>query len=251
MEEVLAISFDDSFLLSIPKKLGIPMSQIKGECMSNNQSIIAGIVSFNPEINRLANNISAIALQVERVIVIDNGSKNVKKIKELVEHFPNVELKELSLNKGIAYALNLIGDYAVQNNSNYFITLDQDTIVAENMVDKFKDYLDYENVGIICPYVDLNHDFIPNNSISEVKTAISSGCLNSTKVWQAIGGFWEYLFIDEVDHEYCYQVRRIGKRILRVNNTAINHILGNPLEKKFLGHIFHPKPFCFSQILYR
>lgn len=79
MEEVLAISFDDSFLLSIPKKLGIPMSQIKGECMSNNQSIIAGIVSFNPEINRLANNISAIALQVERVIVIDNGSKNVKK----------------------------------------------------------------------------------------------------------------------------------------------------------------------------
>ena len=64
--------------------------------------IYAGIVTFNPEIIRLKQNIDAISPQLKEVVLFDNGSKNIKQIKKLIEEYNNVFLIEGRTNKGIA-----------------------------------------------------------------------------------------------------------------------------------------------------
>lgn len=43
--------------------------------------IIAGIVTFYPNFERLKENIDAIVTQVDHVILVDNGSEDLKKIR--------------------------------------------------------------------------------------------------------------------------------------------------------------------------
>ena len=198
--------------------------------------IIAGIVTYNPEIEVLKNNIQAISNQVYKVVVIDNGSGNVEEINSLLRKFDNVVLYLNHSNKGIAYALNQIGDIAVSESCDYFLTLDQDSLADEDLIEKYRGYLNYENLGMICPYVNTDDDFVPIGNVVEVSVAITSGCLTSTKLWLEIGGFWDFLFIDEVDYEFCYQIHRKGKKIIRVNNTSIKHIVGDPVGRRFFGH---------------
>jgi rhamnosyltransferase len=45
---------------------------------------LAAIVLFNPEIERLNQNIEAIFNQVDDVVLIDNGSSNLNEVKENV-----------------------------------------------------------------------------------------------------------------------------------------------------------------------
>ena len=46
---------------------------------------IAGIVLYNPDLGRLKENIESICKQVDKVILIDNGSDNIRSNKEIFE----------------------------------------------------------------------------------------------------------------------------------------------------------------------
>ena len=48
------------------------------------EAIFAGIVLFNPEISRLKENITHILGQVDRLILVDNGSSNKEEIQSEV-----------------------------------------------------------------------------------------------------------------------------------------------------------------------
>ena len=50
--------------------------------MTDDKKYLAGIVTFNPDIERLNENISAIINQVDKVVVVDNGSENADDIKK-------------------------------------------------------------------------------------------------------------------------------------------------------------------------
>ena len=45
-----------------------------------NNSIIAGIVTFNPDIDRLVRNVNSIKNQVDQVVLVDNGSNEMEMI---------------------------------------------------------------------------------------------------------------------------------------------------------------------------
>lgn len=73
---------------------------------------IAGIVLYNPELERLICNIDGIISQVDMVCYVDNGSDNIWKIKQTLSAYQNVILYENGMNKGIACALNQLAMYA-------------------------------------------------------------------------------------------------------------------------------------------
>ena len=57
------------------------------------KTISAGIVLFNPNIERLNENIQAIVGQVDRVILFDNGSSNYVQIKNFLHNnYPQCSL---------------------------------------------------------------------------------------------------------------------------------------------------------------
>lgn len=50
----------------------------------NKIKISAGIVLYNPDINRLKQNIKAVIPQVDVLVLYDNGSKNITKIEKMI-----------------------------------------------------------------------------------------------------------------------------------------------------------------------
>ena len=81
---------------------------------------IAGIVLYNPDLGRLKENIESICKQVDKVILIDNGSDNIREIEDLIKEYLNCILLKNGENMGIAYALNQILKYAYENDVNGF-----------------------------------------------------------------------------------------------------------------------------------
>ena len=204
------------------------------------KKVMAGIVTFNPEIERLEINIDVIMPQVSELLVVDNNSKNIKSIENLINRHKNIQIIQNKKNLGIARALNQIGEFANKKDYYAFLTLDQDSVADKELVKKLLLPLQSNEVGMTCPYINRKNDFVPNEALIKKSVAVTSGSMVKTKVWEEIGGFWEYLFIDEVDHEFCYQIKNKGYQIIQVNFVTINHIIGVPFEKTIMGHTFNP-----------
>lgn len=195
--------------------------------------IAAGIVLMNPQIERLKNNISSVINQVDCLCLIDNHSENIAEIKQLVTKFNNIILIELDENKGIAFALNRIVDFADNNNCEWVLTLDQDSICPYNLIDEYKKYLGYDStVAMFTPkIVDLNEgngsavDY--KGDFEYVERCITSAGLLNVKSSRAVGNFDERMFIDYVDFDLCQNLLNHGYKILRVNTAELVHEVGN------------------------
>ena len=60
----------------------------------------------------------------------------------------------------------------------------------------------------------------------EVTELITSGSVLNLNVYTAVKGFDEALFIDLVDHEYCYRSILFGYKIIQFKNIFLQHSLG-------------------------
>ena len=68
--------------------------------------IITGIILYNPDLYRLRENISAILPQVDKVVLVENGSSDISYLKEFEDE--KIELIVNDANMGMAYGLNQV-----------------------------------------------------------------------------------------------------------------------------------------------
>lgn len=202
--------------------------------------ILAVIVTYNPDIKRLLENINSIKNQVNQILIVDNNSKNIEKIKQIITS-KNIIFLSNQTNQGIAKALNQSLDYAIENKYKYLLTLDQDSISKNRMVHELKKGFRYDNnVGIVSPKIyDINTKKIMSKDIEqefqEIETTITSGSLCDVKKIHLIGKFDENLFIDCVDFEICLRMKKNGYKTLLAKNIVLNHEVGKSVIKKILG----------------
>lgn len=195
-------------------------------------NIDAGIVLFNPDINRLRQNIKGIINQVQHIIIFDNGSENYSKINELIDEFPSVVMLRSHSNIGIAAALNRIFSYADRHfSSEYVVALDQDSVAPSNLISQYEMHFE-PAIGVYTLLVkDINSNKIlqkiTENQTDEVERCITSASLIKMVAWKSINGFDESMFIDCVDFDFCIRIRRKGYKILRVNTIYLQHELGH------------------------
>lgn len=202
--------------------------------------IIGGIVTYNPEITLLNECVKSIASICEKILIVDNNSNNKKEISLLVSD--SVLVIENKNNEGVARALNQIFLKAKDLGASWVLTLDQDTIIPSNILEEYKDILiNFSNVAIVCPRV---HDMISgdlwpmvcdNEDNIYVNRCITSGSINSINAWEKVGGFDDYLFIDEVDHDFCIKIIDAGYKICLAKNVIISHKIGETEIKRILG----------------
>ncbi len=204
------------------------------------EKIAAGIVLFNPNIHRLKLNIDSIINQVQKVFFLDNGSKNIEKIEQLLQCYSleKIQLICWDINKGIASALNELSQKAISEGFDWLLTLDQDSVSAKETIAHYLKYTSLDNVGIICPcFYDArrkNEEVKKNqDSVREIDFCITSGSLTNLSVYKAVGGYDDWLFIGLVDNEYCYRLRAKGYKILEDQSVLLNHELGNLTASKY------------------
>lgn len=204
-----------------------------------NDKILAGIVCYNPDVKRLLDNIEHIINQVNKLIIIDNGSKNIDIIKKSIPK--NVVLIENKENEGIANALNQIHYFAIENEYQWFLTIDQDSVLDRELVRNYKKYLSYKSVGIICcEYIDRNTYMDRgimklSNNVKYVNECITSGSLCNTEVISNIGSFDNKLFIDLVDMDICRKIIDSGYRIIKIPYYGFMHELGKSQTKNIFN----------------
>lgn len=203
--------------------------------------IAAGIVLFNPDLHRLADNLLSVIGQTDSVILVDNGSDNIEQIQSFIYSLTDCRHVDLISNKenlGIAEALNQICRWAEANAYQWVLTLDQDSVCSESMVAEMMKYTKDERVGMVCPsIVDLNiRDYCPSSEgVSAVDFCITSGTLLRITSWKAVGGFWSDLFIDMVDADMSWSICEKGLSILKVHSALLNHEIGKACMVPFRG----------------
>lgn len=191
------------------------------------EGIWGGIVTFNPDIERLVENICAIAPQVEHLVIFDNASKNISDIEALVGS--QIDLIKSSENLGMAKALNSMAKVAFSEGATDILFLDQDSVASDDLVE-IEALQRTSDIGIVtCLIVDRNVERTSSDGsvILELKRAITSGSLVNLSAWDKVGGYDEVLFVDWVDNEFCDNLRFNGYRILATHATSILHEMGN------------------------
>ncbi len=199
--------------------------------------IITGIVLFNPEMNRLKENVDAIYKKTQQIVFIDNGSDNIKQTEELLSSYEGIKIIRNDTNLGIARALNQICEYAMDNGADYVLTLDQDSVCPDSIIDEYKKYIS-DKSGIICPVIkDRNHNLNQVSGVedvTEIEKCITSASLLNLQAWESVNGFDESMFIDGVDFDICMRIRKKGYSIFRVNSVVLIHEIGRITVRRFL-----------------
>lgn len=207
--------------------------------------IIAGIVTYNPDLQRLQENIEAVSKQVSEVVLFDNGSYNFNKIKKLENEY-RLKVLASATNKGIAFALNKLAEYSLKKGATWLLTLDGDSVIYPNLISMYQKYIYLPNVGqLTCKRRDRNiklDDSLRNDTDSEfqeVKYAITSASLINLNALKKCGGFDEKLFIDWVDNEICCALRKQGYKTYEINYTGLLQEMGHASKKRFFNRVFY------------
>lgn len=198
--------------------------------------VAAIIVSYNPDSN-LFDSINLLLNQVEKVIIVDNGSKEkyVKYIKSI-----NEDKIEIILNKenlGIATALNIGVRKALENGYEWILTMDQDSKASPDMVKKMFNVYNSINreerkdiLSIFPNFVDERIQSIEENSnmnsYEYVDADITSGNLLRKEVFEKVGFFDDSLFIDLVDTDFCMRLNEKGIKMIKIRDAVLYHSLG-------------------------
>jgi len=202
------------------------------------ENICAILVTYNPDV-RLPARATQIARQVAHLLLVDNRSDRLAlPILRAAATAPNAHLVRNNVNFGIATALNQGIRWALDRGYQWALTLDQDTMVADDMVATLSNvYAEYPKNGTLAiigvNYKDPNSDRLffranrdHHNSWEEVKTVITSGSLVSLAVYSTIGPFREEFFIDCVDLEYCLRARAHGFKVVLAREPLMQHAIG-------------------------
>ena len=131
---------------------------------------------------------------------------------------------------------------AIEENYKWLLTMDQDTTFKQGVIDKMKNVIvnnDMSKVGIVTPWHNTKLiDEKPTTEYDNPNDVMTSGNLVNLDIYQKIGGFKDWLFIDGIDIEYCLNLHSKGYNILRINSIEIEHNLGDIFYKKVRGRLF-------------
>ena len=213
-------------------------------------NVWAVVVTHNPA-SDFEHNIRALTPQVEKVIIVDNqSSPTIQQFVGRVASTYETEIIWAKQNLGIASALNAGVNLALASNEcQWILVLDQDSRVPPDFVATMFNAYD------VCPFkheialIGANYQLpfralrspIGNRkspTFREVETLMTSGTLVKSRVFKDCGSFDESLFMDYVDHDFCFRVRRHGLRIIQAINAILQHQLGSPTSHRVFGRNF-------------
>jgi len=199
------------------------------------------VVLYNPE-NDVLDNIRTYIDGLDVLYVVDNSDKTNLFVDDELKKNPKVVCLSCVGNLGIAKALNIGAQKAIEQGYQYLFTVDQDSRAQDGMISSILEcFNEADMVGIASPY----HAIIgrnsprPVNKIESVSYVMTSGNILNLDSYKHAGPFLDELFIDSVDHEYCLRLRSKGYSILRVNDALLAHSLGKVERKLGLSVISH------------
>jgi rhamnosyltransferase len=194
------------------------------------------VVLFYPNDNDY-DNFKTYLDDIERLYIIDNTPVAGNNLK--IPHNDKIKYIYNGKNIGVAASLNRGAREAIKENYSWLLTMDQDTKFNDGVITKIKDFIVNSNtndIGIVSPWHNTKLKIVkPKEGIDYPIDVMTSGNFVNLDIYQKIGGYKDWLFIDAVDIEYCLNLWSKGYKVVRLNNIEIDHSLGDIFTKHFLG----------------
>lgn len=214
--------------------------------------LIAVVIWYNPSTPQV-DAISHYIQDVARVIIVDNSNQDNA---ALCPHDDKIEYIPLGANRGIARALNIGCQRAMDLGADWVLTMDQDSLWLQcsvsDFVEEAQQYNEWDKVAIFFPmqYVGVSMKDRHKGRFVLSPRAMTSGNLLRLAAWKQVGEFLEDFFIDSVDDELNCRLTDNRWQIVRVGYLVMNHSLGEGTH--FLPGTKHPytahRPFRYYYI---
>ncbi len=180
-------------------------------------------------------NIKTYSNVVNKVYVLDNSKYADADVLDKLKKIDNVEYTCFGENLGVAYALNVALNKAIEDGADYLLTMDQDTSFRDGDAERMLCFVSSYNNDQVALFAANTEEYNGNKEVEFIKLALTSGNLIHCGVIKAIGGFDEDLFIDWIDHDICYRIVANKFKIARLNKVKIKHSLGIKESTSILG----------------
>ena len=218
--------------------------------MFDRNDICALVVTYNCD-KTIIDNIGSLLDQIKHVIVYDNGSTDPDSIRLLrsIEGNERVDFFLMSKNEGVSFRLNQGLNLAKQRGYKLLLTMDQDTILESNCVKEMLNVLNTDT-KIVSVGPNRKRDKYNKSLYSIVNYLITSGNLLIIDDALFVGGYCDDLFIDKVDVDFSFALRKNGFMIAIANNAYMVHKVGEYETNSILGikikYLSHsPKRFYY------
>ncbi|WP_296046178.1 glycosyltransferase family 2 protein [uncultured Alteromonas sp.] len=206
------------------------------------------IILFYPERTILLNNISLLTANGWQIIVVDNSPQSHQQWLDA-----SVEYRHCPENAGIAHAQNIGLRLAQEKTCDYAMLLDQDSHLSRQLLNTAKKRVVdaralYPKLAAYGPSIVSEFDnqvvrakvqrAVPDNQgFLHCRQIIASGKVIPLSVLRDIGMMEDELFIDGVDHEWCWRASQKGYRIVCDTQATLRHRQGES-RKHILGVTF-------------
>lgn len=216
------------------------------------ESILAIIVLYNRSIhesetfNSLIKSADSGKFKLS-VLIYDNSSIRNDYIFE--NNNLNIKIIFDSTNPGVSTAYNKGAKYAKEENIEYILLLDQDTIFPTNSLRVYFNYIrTHPNINIFAPILRANEmnlspcrklfkrgfpikkDIIPGIADLSKFSPINSGVLIKRKIFEDVGGFNPKIKLDFSDFDFFERVSKIEKNFQIIDLICHHRI--STIEKK-------------------
>ncbi|MFC3121929.1 glycosyltransferase family 2 protein [Agaribacter flavus] len=201
------------------------------------------IILYYPEVDEVLNMLAELSSDLESVVLIDNTPIPMKID---FSQFSNVTHCKLGKNVGLASAQNQGLKHLLDLGCRFAFIFDQDTQIGaqyiKSMLQVWNDANDQMLAAIgpqiICEFSDtiespvIQTPYRKSNGLHYVKQIISSGMMLDLDKIKDIGLKEDGLFIDAVDHEWCWRAGKYAYAVAQTPEVQIRHRMG--VERKTL-----------------
>lgn len=203
------------------------------------------VVWYNPDLSD-RDTVMQYRGHVRCIYVVDNSDHDNSKLLQDPSIVPDTECNVVYIplhhNTGIATALNTGCRRAIEDGADWIMTMDQDSRWDINEIEDYyaaaNQYLlthekaaDAHTVGIFAAYPNCGKALSPQKLLKRGiyqnrHEDITSGNIVRATVFTESGGYRDDYFIDLVDTEYCFRLRKMGYDIIRINTISFHHTVG-------------------------
>lgn len=196
-------------------------------------------VAYNPPDSVVQN----LEINLYRHLVVDNSDQETIWLKDYCNQYGHA-YRWLGENFGIAKALNVGAEYAIDSGYDYIVTMDQDSkLTAEfiNTMDmKICFFHQSNSTSVFSPRyrvwgVNDNELSKPQSYSEDITLPMTSGNWVNLNIWKYLGGFNNDLFIDCVDVEYYIRSRLCNYRVITFLDVFLEHSLGTKPVCRWVG----------------
>lgn len=201
---------------------------------------LAGVVVLYRPVSRVLQNIESYIKFLDTLFVVDNSEVPNLLLTEQIKAISKVVYVPNNSNLGVAAALNIGAELALNIGADWLLTMDQDSSFSESSLRSYMNALEFLNANnqiavIGVSYANDSTGDLMSDSMNTVYSVITSGSLLRLRIWEFVGGFNANLFIDEVDHEFCYRVTDAGFQVMQLNHIHMNHEMGKSVSRGYAG----------------